>query len=128
MDSGAVRRRLHWHCGILPRRDSRDVLPYRASVRGGLGDPDFGLIFILILPVFGLKNPWYALLVAPVIGFIVIMVVFKPGGFAVHKKLDGYYKYKAMILSGCSSNGSTRAPASSWEWPTASSMFWPSAR
>jgi choline-glycine betaine transporter len=35
------------------------------------------------------------LLVAPIIGFVLIMILFKVAALALHKKVDGYYKYKA---------------------------------
>ena len=55
-----------------------------------------GSVLHSLLPVFGLRNPWLVLIVAPLIGFIFVMVVFKVAGLALHKKVDGYYKYKAM--------------------------------
>jgi len=65
-------------------------LLFAAMLAGPLGS-----LFQSMLPIFGLKNPWYVLLVAPIIGFVLIMILFKVAALALHKKVDGYYKYKA---------------------------------
>jgi Colicin V production protein len=48
-----------------------------------------------LLPIFGVKNPVAIAFLSPAIAFILILVAFKLGAFAVHKKVDTWYKYKA---------------------------------
>lgn len=48
-----------------------------------------------ILPPFGASHPVAIAFIAPAIIYLVVLVLFKVGGFAVHKKLDTYLKYKA---------------------------------
>ncbi|HXJ59994.1 MAG TPA: CvpA family protein [Verrucomicrobiae bacterium] len=62
---------------------------------GALLAVPLGSILYSLLPIFGLKNPWLVLIVAPFIAFAFVMVIFKVAALAVHKKVDGYYKYKA---------------------------------
>lgn len=69
-----------------------------------------GLIFaaVLAMPLgralfplmtkLGLKNPALAGFIAPVTAFILIMIIFKVIGLAVHRKVDVYYKYHAGDL------------------------------
>lgn len=47
-----------------------------------------------LLAIFGVKNPVMIAFLAPVVGFLLILVAFKLGAMAVHKKVDTYYKYK----------------------------------
>jgi hypothetical protein len=54
-----------------------------------------GSLFKSIVPVFGIKNPVVIAFVAPVIGFIVVMILFKVAAAALHKQIEGWYKYKA---------------------------------
>ena len=46
------------------------------------------------MPIFGLKNPLVVAFLAPAIGFLLVLTLFKCAALAVHKKLDGWYKYK----------------------------------
>ena len=46
----------------------------------------------------GMKNPLYSWLVAPVIAFVVVLIVFKVVALTAHKKVEVYYKYKAGDL------------------------------
>ncbi len=54
-----------------------------------------GSLLHSLLPIFGLKNPLLIAYLAPVIGFLVVLTAFKCAAFAVHKKVEGWYKYKA---------------------------------
>ena len=47
-----------------------------------------------IVPIFGVKNPVMIAFVATVIGFVLVLVIFKVAAFTVHKKVEGWYKYK----------------------------------
>lgn len=51
-----------------------------------------------ILTPLGVVNPLLIWALAPFIVFVVIQVLFKVGGLAVHKKVEVYYKYKAGDL------------------------------
>lgn len=59
-----------------------------------LATPVGGLLAGL-LPIFGVKNPVAIAFLSPAIAFILILAAFKLGAFAVHKKVDTWYKYKA---------------------------------
>jgi len=54
-----------------------------------------GSLLTSFVPVLGLKNPVTVAFVAPVIAFLVVLVLFKCAALAVHKKLEAWYKYKA---------------------------------
>ncbi len=47
-----------------------------------------------LLAIFGVKNPVMIAFLAPIVGFLIVLVAFKLGAIAVHKKVDTYYKYK----------------------------------
>lgn len=51
-----------------------------------------------VIKAFGISHPLLLWLIAPVLVFIVILSIFKIAGFAVHRKVDVYYKYKAGEL------------------------------
>lgn len=50
------------------------------------------------LTAIGVKNPTLVWLIAPVIVFVVISIIFKVGALAAYKKVEIYYKYKAGDL------------------------------
>lgn len=52
----------------------------------------------LILPPLGVVNPLLIWALAPFIVFVVVQILFKVAGLAVHKKVEVYYKYKAGDL------------------------------
>lgn len=53
-----------------------------------------GVVFDFVLPALGLSHPAVLAFISPVLGFIVVLAAFKLGAFAVHKKVDTWYKYK----------------------------------
>lgn len=55
------------------------------------------LLFPMLAKV-GLKNPAIAAFVAPVSAFVLILIIFKAAGLAVHRKVDVHYKYHAGDL------------------------------
>jgi Colicin V production protein len=57
-----------------------------------------GKIFRPLLPHTGFHNPTLIWVVAPVLGFFLVLVLFKMAGFFVHRKVEVYYKYKAGDL------------------------------
>jgi hypothetical protein len=54
-----------------------------------------GSLLESVVPILGLRNPVVIAFVAPLLAFILILVIFKCGGLALHKKVDTWYKYKA---------------------------------
>jgi hypothetical protein len=54
-----------------------------------------GSLLESIVPLLGLKNPVVIAFVGPLLAFVLILVIFKTGGLALHKKADAWYKYKA---------------------------------
>lgn len=63
-------------------------------VAGLLAMPLAGL-FGLMLKIFGMEHPVAIAFLAPFLAFVVVLIAFKAGGMATHKKMDGYMKYKA---------------------------------
>lgn len=53
-----------------------------------------GSLLKSMVPIFGVKNPVTIAFVAPVIAFVLVLVLFKLGALAVHKKVEAWYKYK----------------------------------
>ena len=54
-----------------------------------------GSLLASVVPIFGLKNPVAIAFISPAIAFLLILVAFKLGALAVHKKAEAYYKYKS---------------------------------
>ena len=77
-----------------------------------LGSP-LGSLLKSIVPIFGVKNPVMIAFVAPVIAFVLVLVIFKVAAFGVHKKVEAWYKYKGsdtqrMLWERMNNRGSTR--------------------
>ncbi len=51
-------------------------------------------IIKLVLSIFGVQHPVALAFLAPAIMYVLIVAVFKSAGFAAHKKVESYYKYK----------------------------------
>ena len=51
-----------------------------------------------LLAAFGVKNPTLAWLLAPLVIFLLISILFKVGAFMVHQKVDVYFRYHAGDL------------------------------
>jgi hypothetical protein len=51
-----------------------------------------------LLGVTGIKHPLVLWLLPPVIAFFVILLIFKIAGYAVHRKVEVFYKYKTGDL------------------------------
>jgi len=51
-----------------------------------------------VLMAVGVKNPTLVWALAPLIVFLIISILFKLAAFAVHHKIDVYFKYKAGDL------------------------------
>lgn len=52
-------------------------------------------VFKSILGLFGLEHPVLLAFLAPFCVYLLILILFKVGGLAVHRKVDTYFKYKA---------------------------------
>lgn len=48
-----------------------------------------------LLKIFGLEHPVPLGLIAPFVAFVVVVIAFKAASVGLHRKVDGYYKYKA---------------------------------
>lgn len=57
-----------------------------------------GKIFSLLLPVLGVKSPITLWALAPVLGFLLVSILFSVLAFNVHRKVDVYYRYQAGDL------------------------------
>ncbi len=51
-----------------------------------------------LLPYVGIKDPVVTWLLSPFIVFVILLSLFKSGGFFVHRKVDVFYRYKASEL------------------------------
>ena len=51
-----------------------------------------------LLSAFSIKNPVIIWAVCPAVVFIVLLTIFKVAGFAIHKQVEVFYKYKAGDL------------------------------
>jgi hypothetical protein len=63
----------------------------------GLSGPLSGIPKHLLMFV-GVKNPVLLWALPPLIVFVVVLMIFKAAGFAVHQKVDVHYKYRAGDL------------------------------
>jgi Colicin V production protein len=48
-----------------------------------------------LLATCGVKNPFFAYLLAPAIVFLILLTIFKAVGYSIHHKVDMFYKHKA---------------------------------
>lgn len=54
-----------------------------------------GGLFAKLLPMVGVSHPAYTGVLGPVLLFVVLLVIAKVSGRALHKLADNYYKYQA---------------------------------
>jgi hypothetical protein len=52
-------------------------------------------VVIMVLPLFGVTNPWTQYIIAPIVSLMLVGVVFKVAAAFVHRKVDYHYKYRA---------------------------------
>jgi uncharacterized membrane protein required for colicin V production len=57
-----------------------------------------GKLFKPLLPHVGVHSPTLILMIAPIVGFMLVTVLFKSAAFYVHHKVEMFYKYKAGDL------------------------------
>jgi len=67
-------------------------------ILGGLLAGLTGKIFKPLLSHFGVENPTMIWAFAPVLGFLLVLILVRMAGFAVHRKVEVFYKYKAGDL------------------------------
>jgi hypothetical protein len=60
--------------------------------------PLLGKLFGLILPYFGVTSPVTGWIVQPILGFSLVLILFKVAAQNVHKKVETFYRYKAGDL------------------------------
>ncbi len=65
---------------------------------GALLAGPLGKLLRPLLVALGLKNPIMAWVVAPLVVFLIISILFKISGFMVHQKVDVHFKYHAGDL------------------------------
>jgi len=53
-----------------------------------------GSLLKSMVPIFGVKNPVMIAFIAPLIAFVVVLVLFKVAAVGMHKKVEAWYKYK----------------------------------
>jgi hypothetical protein len=76
----------------------RATFSFAGIVFAGLLAASIGNIFKPLLPHVGIHNPTLIWMIAPIEGFVLVLVVFKAAGFFTHRKVEMYYKYKAGDL------------------------------
>jgi hypothetical protein len=69
-----------------------------AIVVGALLAVPLGRLLGRLLTAVGIKDPLLVWALGPILVFIIISIIFKIAGAAVHQKVDVYYKYKAGDL------------------------------
>src|SRR5438552_18098048 len=47
-----------------------------------------------ILKLVGVKHPIWLGFLGPLVAFLIVLTIFKSVGFAIHRKVDGYFKYQ----------------------------------
>jgi len=72
----------------------RMIFPLLGLVLGVFLAVPLGPVVKPLVPLVGLKNPIWSILLPPVIGFFLIAIVFIVVGFLVHWKVSLYYKYR----------------------------------
>lgn len=76
----------------------RVAFSFVGIVFGALLAGPLGKLIKPLLVTFGLKTPPLAWLLAPVVAFLLISIIFKVAGFMVHQKVDVHFKYHAGDL------------------------------
>lgn len=60
----------------------------------GLLAMPLGSLIAPVIKIFGVKHPVWLALIGPFAAYLLILIIFKAVGFAMHRKVDGYYKYQ----------------------------------
>jgi hypothetical protein len=76
----------------------RAMFSFAGIIFAGLLAAAIGKIFKPLLPHVGIHNPTLVWMIAPIEGFVLVLVVFKVAAFFTHRKVEMYYKYKAGDL------------------------------
>jgi len=76
----------------------RVLLSFFGIVIGGLLASPVGHLFRPLVAATGLNNPIYLAFIPPVIGFLIILAIFKIVGTVLHKKAELHFKYNTGEL------------------------------
>ncbi|HVU08048.1 MAG TPA: CvpA family protein [Verrucomicrobiae bacterium] len=76
----------------------RTSFSFVGIVLGGLLAVPIGKLFKPLLPHVGVHSETLISAIAPFEAFILVWILFKVGGYVVHRKAEVYYKYKAGDL------------------------------
>jgi hypothetical protein len=76
----------------------RAAFSFAGIVFAGLLAAAIGKILKPLLPHVGIHNPALVWMIAPIEGFVLVLIIFKVAGFFTHRKVEMYYKYKAGDL------------------------------
>jgi uncharacterized membrane protein required for colicin V production len=82
-----------WRQGAI-----RAGIAFIGIVVGAFLAPLAGKIFHPLLPHFGVNNPLLTWMLAPILGFILISILFAVGAHKLHANVETFYKYKAGDL------------------------------
>lgn len=82
-----------WRQGVIRSGFSLVGILIAALFAGLLGKP-----IALLLPHLGAHNPAVVWFLAPFIGFVIVLALFKVAGFYTFRKVDVFYRYKASDL------------------------------
>jgi hypothetical protein len=82
-----------WRQGAI-----RAAVSFAGIVFAALLAAPIGKIFKPLLPHLGVHSAAMVWAIAPVIGFVLVLALFKSAGYYVHHKVEMFYKYKAGDL------------------------------
>jgi hypothetical protein len=82
-----------WRQGAI-----RGAFAFGGVLFGVLLAVPLGRLFHPLLPHLGASNPILAWALAPLVGFLVVQILFAVAGFSVHRKVEHFYKYNAGDL------------------------------
>jgi hypothetical protein len=71
----------------------RASFSFLGIVFAGLLAVPVGSLFKPIMPHIGFHDPTFIWMIAPIEGFVLVLILFKMAGFYVHRKVDVHYKY-----------------------------------
>jgi hypothetical protein len=76
----------------------RVTLSFFGIVIGGLLAAPLGHLFKPLLSASGIKHPVWLMLLPPVIGFLIVLTLFKVAGFVLNNKMEFHFKYNVGEL------------------------------
>jgi hypothetical protein len=76
----------------------RVAFSFFGIVIGALLAAPLGHLLRPLVSMAGIKHPLWLALLPPCVGFLLVMTIFKIGGYVVHRKAENHYRYKASEL------------------------------